>query len=171
MCTMTAGWQKVFHENPKIGFLAAVTGRSSSLGEGERDLIRSRHQDARATLHPEQKLQQPFGMSQGQAGRRVGRRQDPTVVPEDRTVAADEHDRMEPGQRDPLAARAECAQDALAGRREARDRARDLHWLFRDLHRAGLDRGRKTRVLRREPGVDRHRPEILAAGRRGAVRR
>ena len=35
MCTMTAGWQKVFHENPKIGFLAAANKYQAALDKGE----------------------------------------------------------------------------------------------------------------------------------------
>lgn len=31
MCTLTAGWQKVFHENPKIGFLAAANKYQTAL--------------------------------------------------------------------------------------------------------------------------------------------
>ena len=35
MCTMTAGWQKVFHEDPKIGFLAAANKYQAALDKGE----------------------------------------------------------------------------------------------------------------------------------------
>ncbi|MCX7251057.1 MAG: carbon starvation protein A [Burkholderiales bacterium] len=35
LCTMTAGWQKVFHENPKIGFLAAANKYQAALDKGE----------------------------------------------------------------------------------------------------------------------------------------
>ena len=34
-CTMTAGWQKVFHDNPKIGFLAHAGKYQSALDRGE----------------------------------------------------------------------------------------------------------------------------------------
>ncbi|MFC5523055.1 carbon starvation CstA family protein [Polaromonas jejuensis] len=34
-CTMTAGWQKVFHENPKIGFLAHAHKYQAALDKGE----------------------------------------------------------------------------------------------------------------------------------------
>ncbi|MES2877893.1 MAG: carbon starvation CstA family protein [Pseudomonadota bacterium] len=34
MCTLTAGWQKVFHENPKIGFLAAAEKYQTALDKG-----------------------------------------------------------------------------------------------------------------------------------------
>ncbi len=34
-CTLTAGWQKVFHENPKIGFLAAASKYRAALAEGK----------------------------------------------------------------------------------------------------------------------------------------
>jgi carbon starvation protein CstA len=34
-CTMTAGWQKVFHENPKIGFLAHAHKYRTALNKGE----------------------------------------------------------------------------------------------------------------------------------------
>jgi carbon starvation protein len=35
LCTMTAGWQKVFHENPKIGFLAAANKYQTALDAGQ----------------------------------------------------------------------------------------------------------------------------------------
>ena len=35
LCTLTAGWQKVFHENPKIGFLAAANKYQAALDKGE----------------------------------------------------------------------------------------------------------------------------------------
>ncbi|UCV06074.1 carbon starvation CstA family protein [Dechloromonas denitrificans] len=35
LCTLTAGWQKVFHENPKIGFLAAADKYQTALDKGE----------------------------------------------------------------------------------------------------------------------------------------
>ena len=35
MCTLTAGWQKVFSENPKIGFLAAANKYQAVLDKGE----------------------------------------------------------------------------------------------------------------------------------------
>ena len=35
LCTLTAGWQKVFHSNPKIGFLAHADKFSKSLSEGQ----------------------------------------------------------------------------------------------------------------------------------------
>ena len=34
-CTMTAGWEKVFHENPKIGFLSHAAKYRSALDRGE----------------------------------------------------------------------------------------------------------------------------------------
>jgi carbon starvation protein len=34
-CTMTAGWQKVFHANPKIGFLAHANKYQAALDKGE----------------------------------------------------------------------------------------------------------------------------------------
>jgi len=34
-CTMTAGWQKVFHENPKIGFLAHAGKYQAALDKGD----------------------------------------------------------------------------------------------------------------------------------------
>jgi carbon starvation protein CstA len=34
-CTMTAGWQKVFHTNPKIGFLAHANKYQTALDKGE----------------------------------------------------------------------------------------------------------------------------------------
>jgi carbon starvation protein CstA len=34
-CTMTAGWQKVFHDNPKIGFLAHANKYQTALDKGE----------------------------------------------------------------------------------------------------------------------------------------
>ncbi|HNR92442.1 MAG TPA: carbon starvation CstA family protein [Dokdonella sp.] len=35
VCTLTAGWQKIFHDNPKIGFLATANRYSDALGRGE----------------------------------------------------------------------------------------------------------------------------------------
>jgi carbon starvation protein len=35
ICTVTAGWQKLFHENPKIGFLANAQRFSDALAKGE----------------------------------------------------------------------------------------------------------------------------------------
>ena len=35
LCTLTAGWQKVFHDNPKIGFLAAANKYQAALDKGE----------------------------------------------------------------------------------------------------------------------------------------
>ncbi|MGB4466917.1 MAG: carbon starvation CstA family protein [Azovibrio sp.] len=35
LCTITAGWQKVFHDNPKIGFLAAADKYQAALDKGE----------------------------------------------------------------------------------------------------------------------------------------
>lgn len=35
ICTVTAGWQKLFHENPKIGFLSNARRFSDSLAKGE----------------------------------------------------------------------------------------------------------------------------------------
>ncbi|QEL66070.1 carbon starvation protein [Oryzomicrobium terrae] len=35
LCTLTAGWQKVFHENPKIGFLAAANKYHAAMDKGE----------------------------------------------------------------------------------------------------------------------------------------
>jgi carbon starvation protein len=35
MCTLTAGWQKMFHENPKIGFLANANKYQTALDKGE----------------------------------------------------------------------------------------------------------------------------------------
>jgi carbon starvation protein len=32
---MTAGWQKIFHENPKIGFLAQADRFSAAIAKGE----------------------------------------------------------------------------------------------------------------------------------------
>jgi carbon starvation protein len=34
-CTLTAGWQKVFHENPKIGFLSHASKYDAALSKGE----------------------------------------------------------------------------------------------------------------------------------------
>ncbi|MDE2440298.1 MAG: carbon starvation protein A [Betaproteobacteria bacterium] len=34
-CTLTAGWQKVFHDNPKIGFLAAANKYQTALADGK----------------------------------------------------------------------------------------------------------------------------------------
>jgi carbon starvation protein len=34
-CTLTAGWQKVFHENPKIGFLAQANRYQTALSQGQ----------------------------------------------------------------------------------------------------------------------------------------
>jgi carbon starvation protein CstA len=34
-CTLTAGWQKVFAENPKVGFLAQATRYQNALDRGE----------------------------------------------------------------------------------------------------------------------------------------
>jgi carbon starvation protein len=34
-CTLTAGWQKMFHENPKIGFLANANKYQTALDKGE----------------------------------------------------------------------------------------------------------------------------------------
>jgi carbon starvation protein len=33
--SMTAGWQKIFHENPKIGFLAQANRFSDAIAQGE----------------------------------------------------------------------------------------------------------------------------------------
>jgi carbon starvation protein len=33
--SMTAGWQKIFHENPKIGFLAQANRFSDAIARGE----------------------------------------------------------------------------------------------------------------------------------------
>lgn len=35
LCTLTAGWQKVFHENPKIGFLAAANKYHAAMDQGQ----------------------------------------------------------------------------------------------------------------------------------------
>ncbi|MDE2584645.1 MAG: carbon starvation protein A, partial [Betaproteobacteria bacterium] len=35
LCTLTAGWQKVFHENPKIGFLAAANKYHAAMDKGQ----------------------------------------------------------------------------------------------------------------------------------------
>ena len=35
ICTLTAGWQKMFHENPKIGFLANANKYQTALDKGE----------------------------------------------------------------------------------------------------------------------------------------
>ena len=35
VCTLTAGWQKVFHANPKIGFLALADKFQAALDKGE----------------------------------------------------------------------------------------------------------------------------------------
>ncbi len=35
VCTLTAGWQKLFHENPKIGFIANARRFSDAFGHGE----------------------------------------------------------------------------------------------------------------------------------------
>jgi carbon starvation protein len=35
LCTLTAGWQKVFHDNPKIGFLANANKYQAALDKGE----------------------------------------------------------------------------------------------------------------------------------------
>jgi carbon starvation protein len=35
VCTLTAGWQKIFHENPKIGLLANARRYSDALASGE----------------------------------------------------------------------------------------------------------------------------------------
>jgi len=35
ICTMTAGWQKIFHSNPKIGFLAHAAKYEDALAKGE----------------------------------------------------------------------------------------------------------------------------------------
>jgi carbon starvation protein len=34
ICTLTAGWQKIFHENPAIGFLAHAEKFSTALASG-----------------------------------------------------------------------------------------------------------------------------------------
>jgi carbon starvation protein len=35
LCTLTAGWQKVFHENPKIGFVAAANKYQAAIDKGQ----------------------------------------------------------------------------------------------------------------------------------------
>ncbi|WP_374317213.1 carbon starvation CstA family protein [Aquabacterium sp.] len=35
LCTLTAGWQKIFHDSPKIGFLAAANKYQTALDKGE----------------------------------------------------------------------------------------------------------------------------------------
>ncbi len=35
LCTLTAGWQKVFHDNPKIGFLANASKYQAAVDKGE----------------------------------------------------------------------------------------------------------------------------------------
>lgn len=35
LCTLTAGWQKIFHSNPKIGFLAAADKYQTALDQGK----------------------------------------------------------------------------------------------------------------------------------------
>ena len=35
LCTLTAGWQKVFHDNPKIGFLANANKYQAAVDKGE----------------------------------------------------------------------------------------------------------------------------------------
>jgi carbon starvation protein len=35
LCTLTAGWQKIFHANPKIGFMAHAAKYQAALAEGK----------------------------------------------------------------------------------------------------------------------------------------
>jgi carbon starvation protein len=35
ICTLTAGWQKIFHANPRIGFLAHANTYKAALADGE----------------------------------------------------------------------------------------------------------------------------------------